>query len=331
MDGLELPRLTLSELEYWGRYAGAAYDEFEDWETCGRCQATEDLRQTVVVAKWSTAAGGFSRGYVGVNHRRRQVVVAFRGTTHVLDTVTDARVLQARWPPHVNGSLVHSGFLAAYRSAQRHVGGVDGYYGYSVAFVGHSLGGAQAVLAMADYCGARECGGGLGGGLGGGVALVTFGAPRVGNRVFATYANSLLPGKEASWRVVHGSDMVAQLPRSLVPTEHSRCLEHAHGSDASEHAHGSDVAAQMPRSPVLMEYVHGDREVWVRDRIALCGVSPALRAEEDPLCSASVHSWQWSMWDHMEYPGISLLWGLGGDGGPRARSLPGAHRACAWI
>ncbi|KAJ2005059.1 hypothetical protein GGI06_005493 [Coemansia sp. S85] len=201
----EQPPVTLGELEHWGRYAAAAYDEFEDWGACGRCQATEALRQTTVVAQWSTTEpGAFSRGFVGVNHRRRQAVVAFRGTTHVMDTVTDARVLQRRWPASVNGSRVHSGFLAAYGSARAHVRGVDGY---ALAFVGHSLGGAQAVLAAADFCAARACDH---------VTLVTFGAPRVGNGAFAAHANAVVG---ASWRVVHGADAVAQVPRTLGPAE----------------------------------------------------------------------------------------------------------------
>ncbi|KAJ2377596.1 hypothetical protein H4S02_007605 [Coemansia sp. RSA 2611] len=215
----EQPAVTLGELEHWGRYAAAAYDEFEDWGACGRCQATEALRQTTVVAQWSTTEpGAFSRGFVGVNHRRRQAVVAFRGTTHVMDTVTDARVLQRRWPASVNGSRVHSGFLAAYSSARAHVRGVDGY---ALAFVGHSLGGAQAALAAADFCAARACDH---------VTLVTFGAPRVGNGAFAAHANAVVG---ASWRVVHGADAVAQVPRTLGPAE----------------------------------YVHADREVWITDRV----------------------------------------------------------------
>ncbi|KAJ1649922.1 hypothetical protein GGF38_005970, partial [Coemansia sp. RSA 25] len=90
--------VTLDVLEHWGRYAGAAYAAFEEWESCASCQASEDMRQTRLNATWSTSLPAFSRGFIGVNDRRRQVVVAFRGTTHVMDALADSQVAQAQWP-----------------------------------------------------------------------------------------------------------------------------------------------------------------------------------------------------------------------------------------
>ncbi|KAJ2795951.1 hypothetical protein H4S07_006349, partial [Coemansia furcata] len=239
-----IPSVTIKDLAHWGQYAGAAYDNFEEWDTCGKCQITETLRHTSLNTTWSTALPAFSRGYIGVNHRLRQVIVAFRGTTHIMDVLADAQVTQTQWPAHISGSGVHFGFLLAYLSARQTVQAavqalMADLAGYSVTFVGHSLGGAQAVLGFVDYCQRAECGGNAG--------LVTFGAPRVGNQPFAQHVNSLLPS-DRLWRVVHASDMVAHLPQSL-----------------------------------LGRYVHSDREVWVNDgNITVCEPSPEDHADGGP-------------------------------------------------
>ncbi|KAJ2817289.1 hypothetical protein GGI24_005448, partial [Coemansia furcata] len=146
---------------------------------------TETLRHTSLNTTWSTAMPAFSRGYIGVNHHLRQVIVAFRGTTHIMDVLADAQVAQTQWPAHISGSGVHLGFLLAYLSARQTVQAavqalMADLAGYSVTFVGHSLGGAQAVLAFVDYCQRAECGSGNAG-------VVTFGAPRVGNQPFAQH------------------------------------------------------------------------------------------------------------------------------------------------
>ncbi|KAJ1663228.1 hypothetical protein GGF38_003218, partial [Coemansia sp. RSA 25] len=181
---------------------------------------------------------------------------------------------------------VHVGFLLAYLSARQTVqaalarlllqlgGGLGEEAPYSVVFVGHSLGAAQAVLAYVDFC--LVCGSCCS--VSSAVRLVTFGAPRVGNRRFAQLVNSLGSLGSAQLRVVHGSDIVPQLPRSLPLVDPDR-------------------------------YVHGDREIWVRDgrALMLCAQSLEGQAEEDAQCSASTHAWRWSMLDHMAYPGMRLV------------------------
>ncbi|KAJ2898386.1 hypothetical protein GGI21_004868 [Coemansia aciculifera] len=191
-----------------------------------------------------------------------------------MDVLTDSQMAQAPWP--IPESRVHLGFLLAYMSARHTVQTalqrllVSTAEDYDVVFVGHSLGAAQAVLAYVDFCmkdegGCRRA------------RLVTFGAPRVGNRRFAQLVNSL-ESASMSLRVVHGSDIVPQLP--------------------------------LPRG----QYVHGDCEVWVKgegekdegSELIVCNPSPEGGAEEDAACSGSTHMWQWSVQDHLEYPGIKI-------------------------
>ncbi|KAJ2470238.1 hypothetical protein GGI02_003065 [Coemansia sp. RSA 2322] len=264
----------LSDLEHWGRYAAAAYEDFEGWGSrgCPTCQM-DDIRDTELVGTWSTTEPlGFSRGYVGVNAARREAVVVFRGSTHVMDALADAQAAQTQWPQGGEGSRVHVGFLLAYRAARAAVrealARVDG--SLDLVFVGHSLGGAQAALAYVDYMNGVE----EEGEEGRAARLVTFGAPRVGNARFARLVESLSRGAdESGWRVVHANDAVPHLPLAL------------------------------PGGG----YAHGGREAWwVRggDGVRVlreCG------AGEDARCSAGVAAWRWSVADHLEYPGLKLI------------------------
>ncbi|KAJ2774478.1 hypothetical protein IWQ56_000560 [Coemansia nantahalensis] len=268
---------------HWGRLAAATYQRFEEWEACEACQHP-DISGTEVAATWSTAVPAFSRGFVGVDHRRRQVAVVFRGTTHVMDVVTDVQAALVPWPE--DGALVHAGFLRAYQAARPAVAAAldaaqqnASLAGYSLHFVGHSLGGAQATLAYVDYRrqqqthqhsrrfpAHRQ--------------LVSFGSPQVGNRRFA----QLLAAPRASHgvaedsvlRVVHEADIVPHLPGAL-----------------------------------LMNYAHGGREIWARDtdgaeaaRLTVCQLTDDGHA--DPACSASLSPLRWSIIDHMVYPGMRL-------------------------
>ncbi|KAI9504855.1 Alpha/Beta hydrolase protein, partial [Coemansia spiralis] len=139
----------------------------------------------------------------GIN--QPNVIVAFRGTTHIMDVLTNSHAVQTRWPPSVNGSMVHEGFLAAYLDAHimDHLSLIMAdpqFRGYQVHFVGHSLGAAQATLAYAEWM------------LGGGDAvLTTFGSPRVGNLEFAQLVNT-----REFWRVVNRADIVPHLPMKLM-------------------------------------------------------------------------------------------------------------------
>ncbi|KAJ2547799.1 hypothetical protein EV175_005073 [Coemansia sp. RSA 1933] len=277
----------LDDITHKGRYAAVTYQRFEEWnstQACPECQH-EDIRNTDVNTTWSTALPAFSRGYIGIDHRQRHAVVAFRGTTHIMDVLTDAQLAQTHWPPDVAGSRVHLGFLAAYMSARDVVqtaldaletGNLD-----HVWFVGHSLGAAQATLAFVDYmdrrgrnnntCGAMH------------PQLVTFGSPRVGNREFARHVDALLDAENDGLRVVHEADVVPHLPRPLL----------------------------LP----FQDYAHSAREVWAMDSddvpasvLLLCRKRGGEEEEEgeDPECSASVSPLSWNIVDHMVYPGIRI-------------------------
>lgn len=84
---------------------------------------------------------------IGVDHKARQVVLAFRGTTDLNDMLTDAC---ATCTPYLDG-YAHFGMLKAARWFVKHRLAMlrelcDAHPGYGLLLVGHSLGAGTAVL-----------------------------------------------------------------------------------------------------------------------------------------------------------------------------------------
>ncbi|KAJ2627007.1 hypothetical protein H4R22_004588 [Coemansia sp. RSA 1290] len=264
----------LVELEHWGRYAAAAYDNFESWSSCLTCQQA-DIKDTQLLATWSTALPSFSRGFVGIHHSHKQVLVVFRGSSHVMDALSDAQAVQTPWPTanHTDetGSKVHLGFLLAYMAARPHIETAlldirnnKSLHNYSLHFIGHSLGAAQAALAFVDFNSAIPY-------------LTTFGAPRIGNVQFTRILQRLsLDSFQRYSRVVHEADMIVHLPLS---------------APFNSYTHGSG------------------HELWVKDSEDgdKCQMLVKCRDDtEDIQCSAGVSPLRWNIFDHWVYPGMRL-------------------------
>jgi predicted lipase len=105
--------------------------------------------------------------------------------------------------PSSSGALMHRGFVAAYFAVR------DQIHDYirnnavsSVVATGHSLGGALANLCAVDiqYNFSDKVT----------VEAYTYGAPKVGNDGFRNSYNERVPN---SYRIVHGMDIVPELPR----------------------------------------------------------------------------------------------------------------------
>jgi len=117
------------------------------------------------------------------------VVVAFRGTNSIERFPQNLKILLA---PEGEGK-VHGGYREAvdliWPRLSRHLGDRPAW------FTGHSLGGGLALVGAARHAPAR--------------AVVTFGAPRVGNRDY----RDAFP--TAAFRFVNNSDLVPDLPPGL--------------------------------------------------------------------------------------------------------------------
>jgi predicted lipase len=128
---------------------------------------------------------------------RGLATIAFRGTTSVSDWVHNSRVMPAPAPAPCQG-MIHRGFLAQYTSLHSRI--LDFLRTNEVTRVmlcGHSLGGALATIACAllplDI--SRD--------------LVTFGAPKAGNKKFSEYTLAICG---TCYRIVVDRDVVPTLP-----------------------------------------------------------------------------------------------------------------------
>lgn len=115
------------------------------------------------------------------------IVVAFRGSSSVQDWLTNAQfgMEDLFWATEYNCAAVHRGFLEAFDSVNAEVLSavrelLKSFPRAEIYITGHSLGGALAMLAAYEF---RRLNLPL-------AQVVTFGAPRVGNKAFAVAYNS---------------------------------------------------------------------------------------------------------------------------------------------
>ena len=138
------------------------------------------------------ATGAYA--FCAVSDSLNRAIIAFRGTepADLRDIGADLLVLPTSWGD--GDAQVHAGFALAYNSVREDVTKWMQSLGAGVqaTFVGHSLGGALAMLAGAQFQQAR---------------VTTVGAPRTGNQAFV----SLIPNGQLT-RVVCCADIVATLP-----------------------------------------------------------------------------------------------------------------------
>lgn len=186
-----------------------------------------------------------SCGYIAISHSpsNPRIIVAFRGTYSVANTVVDLSTVPQEYvpypgdpesdipqhgeeglqrkPPRCNNCTVHTGFYRSWKVASDAIlpdleEAVASHPNYDLTLVGHSLGGAVAALAGLDFV-AR----------GWKPTVTTFGEPRLGNRAFNQYLDQRfsLAGSPADSsidasndqslqyrRVTHADDPVPLLP-----------------------------------------------------------------------------------------------------------------------
>ena len=210
-----------------------------------RCK---DFPTLSLVRTWNTGIlMSDSCGYIAVDDSmdpsQRGIVVAFRGTYSLTNTIVDLSTVPQEYVPYpqdpedpdngdgggdgkekekkakikCNNCTVHMGFMSSWRVARDVVlpalkAAKEKRPGYPVRLVGHSLGGAVAALA------ALELKVGLGWQ---DVVVTTFGEPRVGNQGLVDYLDeafglkdsSETKGEELAYRrVTHVGDPVPLLP-----------------------------------------------------------------------------------------------------------------------
>ena len=192
--------------------------------------------------------GNRPTGIIAVNNQSKQYAVVFRGSKDLPDYATDflltlvpmqfgkndstanfTLMLQNKDLPKMAGRLarrqlekpknVHQGFLDAWnRGREKYLtilnDAISKNPSFEIVFTGHSLGGALATLAAVDFVStstdpmatAKK------------TSLITYGQPRVGDKGFAEYVDSL-PWKEST-RVVRKSDPIPRSPPTMFGFAH---------------------------------------------------------------------------------------------------------------
>ncbi|KAF5527941.1 Lipase A [Colletotrichum aenigma] len=203
-----------------------------------------------LITAWNTGVLlSDSCGYIAVDHGVRRpgdegrfegevgdkaIIVAFRGTYSITNTVVDLSTIPQEYVPYPSPDdgddepprehrcedcTVHMGFLASWRQARKLVLPElkrlrEEYPDYPVHLVGHSLGGAVAMLAALEIkvsLGWDD------------VIVTTFGEPKVGNQGLCDYVDTVFgldkeDGEERNAmnrtyrRVTHAGDPVPLLP-----------------------------------------------------------------------------------------------------------------------
>ncbi|CAN0855906.1 unnamed protein product [Linum grandiflorum] len=256
-------------------YASAVYvsdmSELFTW-TCSRCNG---LTKGFEVIELIFDVQHCLEAYVGVAQDLNSVVIAFRGTQeHSLQNwIEDLYWKQLDLDyPGMPDAMVHHGFYSAYHNTTIRSGILKAikkakqYYGeLGIMLTGHSMGAAMAAFCALDLVVNHEAEH---------VQVLTFGQPRIGNAVFASYYKELVPN---AIRVVNGRDIVPHLP---------------------------PYYSIFPRKT----YHHFAREVWLYNlelgSLVYMVEKVCDDSGEDPTCSRSV-LWT-SVSDHLSYFGVDL-------------------------
>lgn len=176
-----------------------------------------------------------SCGYIAVSHppSAPRIIVAFRGTYSIANTIIDLSTFPQKYEPYPGGSCddeesgcpgpkaencidctVHAGFMTSWRQTRARIVPhleelVRMYPDYQLTLVGHSLGGAVAALASLEFHGH-----------GWNPQVTTFGEPRLGNLELTQYIDKtfnpdLVTNNTNMYRrVTHVDDPVPLLPLS---------------------------------------------------------------------------------------------------------------------
>lgn len=161
---------------------------------------------------------------------KKTVVVSLRGTRSIFDSLADLKTdmvpysnLRYSLPYCGPGCKVHDGFFGFFQHTLLNIHDVlenelRGEENYELVVLGHSMGGSIGLLLGLHFLdlGYEN------------LTLVTMGLPLVGNKDFATWADTVLGSsldprhnsyQRKYFRVVHRNDIVPTLPRSSNPLD----------------------------------------------------------------------------------------------------------------
>lgn len=208
-DASALTTAIYENMKYYAEYSASTYCNSDN--AAGALVTCEDGCPQVM-ANGATVVGSLPNttvfemeGYVALDTVRKEIVVAFRGSSGLRNWIADLTFLQVPCN-YTTGCAVHSGFKIAWESIREYTldfikAAFAEYPGYTLVVTGHSLGGAVGTLAAIEL---RN--------LGYACDLYTYGSPRVGNLALVKYVTNQVG---AEYRATHFDDPVPRLPPIL--------------------------------------------------------------------------------------------------------------------
>ncbi|KAH6572331.1 hypothetical protein BASA60_006677 [Batrachochytrium salamandrivorans] len=173
---------TVDLMSKFMQYSAAVYfgsvSVSGEWECGVVCEG--DIKDTIIQTAFLKKRGKTTAGIVAIQPSSKTIVVAFRAPQPITNGYLFLKNLE-----------IHGGFQTAYldirslmmrsiRTAQKN------HPGFKLVFAGHSLGGALASLAAADYVNHES-------GDTSYVSVYSYGEPRIGNLEWADWFDSLSP------------------------------------------------------------------------------------------------------------------------------------------
>ena len=251
-------------------------------------KATEvDKFHLVSQIKQPCSGDAVCSGFVAVSHSQKAIAIAFRGTEHLKQLVTEVlHVLTQPKSLFSAGGKVQGYFLDAFQTIWKDLKNhayksMKSYPNYKIWVTGHSLGGALASLAstaiMSEGKASKH-----------NLMLYTFGQPRVGNYDYALAHDKLVP---QSFRVTHYRDVVVHLPTCTKYDVHQPCISVGGGP----YHHGKEIyydnAVMIKDSPhkICKGLPHNEDLNCSNDSVKKCATSPGKCID-----------------DHKKYFGISV-------------------------
>lgn len=237
-DNRNVSAALFAELEELARVVDIAYcvgstswGISKPFSCLSRCS---DFPSFELITTWNTGPLlSDSCGYIALDHEKRRVVVAFRGTYSISNAVVDLSTVPQKYVPYPGeddgdetsfrvadqpkclNCTVHMGFHSSWLNTRKQIlpdlqAQLSAHSDYQLTLVGHSLGGAVAALAGLDLLarGYRP-------------VITTFGEPRSGNVGLAKYIderfnltmNVPVDDTQTNYRrLTHIDDPVPQLP-----------------------------------------------------------------------------------------------------------------------